>query len=99
MRKKYFGSPRSKCFDAPKVYTAKNSKAFLIYHYRYFNHGFKFQNLICNGCHNLMMLRLNLSDIIITDKSIDSRCIIHDINKSDEIHLLENSILDLRGYI
>ena len=28
-----------------------------------FNHGFKFQNSICNGCHNLTMLCLNLSDI------------------------------------
>ena len=43
-------------------------------HYWYFNHGFKFQNFICNGCHDLTMLCLNLSDIaIITVKNIDYR--------------------------
>ena len=24
-------------------------------HYWYFNHGFKFQILVCNGCHDLLM--------------------------------------------
>ena len=40
------------------------------------------------------MLCLSLSDIAnITVKGIDSRCIIHDISKSDVINLLENSVL------
>ena len=46
------------------------------------------------------MLYLNISDITnITVKDIDYRSIIHNIRKSDAIHLLENSVLDYRGYI
>ena len=37
------------------------------------------------------MLCLNISDItIITFKDIDYLCIIHDISKSDALHLSEN---------
>ena len=43
---------------------------------------------------------LNISDIaIITDKGVDYRCIIHDINKSEELHLLKNPVLDDSEYI
>ena len=45
------------------------------------------------------MLCLNISDTVVTVKDADYRCIIHDIIKSDAIHLLENSVLDDRGYI
>ena len=55
---------------------------------------------VSNGCHDLKMLCLNISDIaIIIVKSIDYRCIIHDISKSEAIHLLENSLFEDRGYI
>ena len=44
-----------------------------------------------------MMFCLNVSDIaIITVKSVDYRCIIHDISKSKAILLLENSVLEDR---
>ena len=46
------------------------------------------------------MLCLNLSEIaIITVKGIDYFCIIHDISKSEAIHLPEHSVLDDPGYI
>ena len=31
-----------------------------------FNHGFEIQDCVCNGCHNLTMLTVNISDITIT---------------------------------
>ena len=66
-----------------------NSKEHIICHYWYFNHGFKFQKSVCNSCHNLLMLCLNISDItIITVKSIDYHCIINGMSKSDAINLL-----------
>ena len=53
------------------------SKKCMICHYWFFNHGFKFQDYVCNGCHNLTMLSVNLSDIaIITVKNVDYRYII-----------------------
>ena len=46
------------------------------------------------------MLSVNISDIaIITVKNVDYRCIIHNISKSEAINLLENSVLEDRGYI
>ena len=82
------------------VAKSNNSKACIVCHYWCFYHGFKFQDSGCNGCHDLSKLCLNLSDIAInTIKNVDYRCIIHNISKSDAIHLLENSMLDNRRYI
>ena len=65
-----------------------------------FSHGFKFQDYVCNGCHDLKILFLNLSvTAIITVKNVLYRCVIHGVSKSEKIHLLKNSALDDRGYI
>ena len=65
-----------------------------------FNHGFKFEDSVCNSCHDSSMLSVNISDIaIITIKNVDYRCIIHSISKSEVINLLENSVLENCGYI
>ena len=68
----------------------------------FFNYGFKFQESVCNGCHDLTMLCINLTDIaIVTLKGVDYHCIIHEIIiiKSESIHLLENPVVEDRGYI
>ena len=66
----------------------------------FFNHGFKFQSSNCNGCHNLTMLNVNISDIpVITVKKVGYCCVIHDINKSETISVLKNPALDDRGRI
>ena len=70
----------------------------MICHYWFFNHGFKFQDYVCNGCHDLTMVCFNLNDItIITVKNIDYRYIIHDISKSEVINLLEIAVLENVG--
>ena len=51
---------RSERIDLTK---SNNSKECMICHYWFFNHGFKFKDSICNGCHGLTMLCLNTSDI------------------------------------
>ena len=68
-------------------------------HYWFLNHEIKFQSFVCNGCHDLMMLRLNLSDIIIIVKNAVYCCVNCNVSKFDAIYLLENSGLDDRGYI
>ena len=76
---------------------SNSSKECMICHYWLFNHGFKFQDYVCNGCHDLTMLSVNISDIaIITIKNVDYRCIIQNISKSEAINLLKSSVL---GYI
>ena len=37
-----------------------NSKEYMICNYRCFNHRFKFQDCVCNDCHNLMSQYLML---------------------------------------
>ena len=57
---------------------SSNSKEYMICHYWLFNHGFKFQDSVYNGCRDLTMLSINISDItIITVKNFDYGCIIH----------------------
>ena len=66
---------------------SNRSKGYMICHYWFFNHGFKSQNSVCNGCHDLTMLRLNISDTtIITVKIVDYHCIIHNITTSEAIN-------------
>ena len=86
----------SEGIDAAK---SSNSKECIVCYYFFFNHEIEFQDSVCNGCHDLMVLCLNISDIaIMAAKDVDYCRIIHDISKCDTIHLLENAVLDDRGY-
>ena len=77
---------------------SNNRKECKICHYRFFNHGFEFQDYISNGCHDLTMLSVNICDIaIITVKNVDYRCIIHNIGKSEAINLLKILFLKIVG--
>ena len=79
---------------------SNNSKEFMICNYWLFKHAFKFKDSICNGCHDLPILNVNISDVaVITVKNVDYHCIIHNISKSEAINLLKNSVLEDRGYI
>ena len=79
---------------------SNKSRKCMTCHYSFFNHGFKLQNYVCNGSHDLTMLSVNISDIvIITVNNVDYRCIIPNISKSEAISLLKYSVLEDRGYI
>ena len=66
---------------------SNKSKERMIFHYLWFNHGFTFQDSVCNGCEDLKMLNVNISKIaIITVKNVDYRCIIENISKSEAIN-------------
>ena len=69
-------------------------------HYWFFNHGFEFKDSVGNGFHDFQMLSLNIRNIAITSiENVDYRCIVHNISKSEVINLLENSVLENRGYL
>ena len=58
----------------------------MICHYWVFNDRLKFQDSLCNDCHDLTMLSVNISDIIIiTVKKVDYGCIIHNISKTKDL--------------
>ena len=63
------------------------SKYCNICHYWYFlNYSFKFQPNVCNRCHDLLMMSMNLSDIAILNiKGSDYRCFISLISKNEAI--------------
>ena len=78
---------------------SNHSKLCTICHYWFFNHGFKYQDSVCDGCHDLLMLCVNIRDIsIVADAEVDYRCIIPDVRKSEAVHFLENFLLD-QGWI
>ena len=79
---------------------SRNSKECMICHFWFFNHGFKFQDSVCIGYHDLKMLSLNISNIIIiTVKNSDYCCIIYNISKSEAINVLKYYVLKNRRYI
>ena len=69
-----------------------------IYHYWYFlNYSFKFQANVCNRCHDLLMVSMNVRNITILNiKSSDYHCIISLISENAAINLMENA--DLINY-
>ena len=73
------------------------SKECDICHYWYFlDKRFKLQPDVCNGCRDVLMMSMNLSNIAILNiKGADYCCIISGISKSEAINLMEN--IDLTG--
>ena len=72
----------------------------MICHYFFFNYGFKFEDYVCNCCHDLSMLCLNISDIaIMTVKNVDYSWIMYNISKYEASNLLKNFVLEYRGYM
>ena len=71
------------------------SKECDICHYCYFlSFTFMFQSNICNRCHDLLMMSINLSNIaLLNKKGSDSCCIISLIIKNEAINLMQNADL------
>ena len=77
-----------------------NSKECMICHHQLFHQGFEFSDSVCNDCHELKILNVNISDIaIINVKNADYRCIVQNISKSEAVNLLKNSVLEDHGYV
>ena len=52
---------------------------------------FKFQSDVCSGCHDVLMMSTNLSDIATPNiHGADYRCVISGISKSEVINLMQN---------
>ena len=70
-------------------------KEYHICHYWYFlDKWFKFQPNVWNGCHDSLMMSMNLSDIAIWNiNGADYHCIINRISKNEAINMLQNYYL------
>ena len=76
----------SERIDGNKRSTSKECN---IRHYWHFlNKGFTFKPNVCNGCHDLLIMSINLSNIAILNiKGSDYCCIISGISKNEAINL------------
>ena len=79
--------------DINKISTSKECD---ICHYWYFvDKGFNFQPYVCKGCHDALMMSMNLGDIAILNiKDADYRCIINGVSKSEAVNLLQKACLN-----
>ena len=77
------------------VHKASESRECDICHYWYFlNKGFKFELTVCNGCHDSLMMPVDLSDIaFLIIKVCAFCCIISGISNSEAINLIQHADL------
>ena len=60
--------------------------------------GFKFQSYVCNDCHDVLMMSINLNDIAILNIiNADYCCTISGIRKGEAVNLLEPLDLTEKG--
>ena len=66
-----------------------------INHYWYFlNKGLRFLPNVRNGCHDILLMSINLNDnAILNIRGTDYRCIIDGISKSEAVNVLQNADL------
>ena len=60
--------------------------------------GFKLQLNVCNRCHDLLMMSVNLSDTaILNTESANYRCIKSRLSKTEAINLMQNADLNKKS--
>ena len=71
--------------------TSKSKDCNICYYWYFSNKRFCFQTYVCNRCHDLVMMSMNLCDIAILNiKTASYFCIISGIRKSEVINLMKN---------
>ena len=70
-------------------------------HYWFFKDiGSKFEELVCNKCHDLLMIAYSLKDVAtLNAKGNTYRCILMGINKNEGLKRLNNSVTYDRGVL
>ena len=65
----------------------------VIFAWYFLHEGFKFQLNVWNGCHDLLMMSMNLSDFAILNIKGSYFCIIGGISRNEAINLMQNADL------
>ena len=80
----------SKGININKTSASKECDIFYYWYFLYYS--FMFQPNVCNRCHDLLMMSMNLSDIAILNmKGSGCCCIISLISKNEAINLMQNA--------
>ena len=77
------------------------SKECQLCHYWFFNDvGFKFEEHVCNKCHDLLTMAYSLKNIaVLSAKGATFRCILMGISKNEGLKRLNNSVTYDRGVL
>ena len=75
------------------------SKECELYHYWFFKDiGFKFEEHVCNKCHDLLTMVYSLKNIaILSVKGTTFRCLLMGISKNEALKKINNSVTYDRG--
>ena len=88
----------SEGIDVNKISASKECE---LCHYWFFkNVGFKFEEHVCNKCHDLLTIAYSLKYIaILSAKGATLRCILMGISKNEGLKRLNNSVTYNRGIL
>ena len=88
----------SEGIDVNKTSTSKECE---LSHYWFFRDvGFKFEEHVCNGCHDLLTMAYSLKNIaILSAKGATFRCLLMGISKNEAFKKLNNSVTYDRGVL
>ena len=77
-------------FQKELILIISNDKSIMICHYWYFKDiGYKFEPNVCHKCHNISVMDYELENIAVLNlKSIDCRCVLQNMTKTDAISRL-----------
>ena len=77
------------------------SKEYMLCHYWFFKDvGFKFEEHVCNGCHDFLTMAYSLENIVILSaKGATFRCILWGISRNEGLRRLKNSVLENKSVL
>ena len=80
--------------------TSASKECELCYYWFFKDIGFKFEEHVCNKCHDLLTIAYSLKDIaILNAKGATFRCILMGISKNEGLKRLNNSVTYDRGVL
>ena len=76
------------------------SKECELCHYWFFKDvGFKFEEHVCNGCHDVLTMAYLKNIAILSSKGATFRCLLMGISKNEELKKLNNSVTYDKGVL
>ena len=79
----------SEGIDVSKTIASK--ECIICLYYYSFEKGFKFQTNVCNECHDVLMMSMNLNDIAVLNiRNFGYLILIKGISESEAVYLLRN---------
>ena len=80
--------------------TSASKECELCHYWLFKDVGFKFEEHVCNKCHNLLTMAHSLKDTsILNAKGATFRCILMGISKNEGLKRLNNSVIYDRGVL